>query len=156
MRRILQEDPTGCGIACAAMVSGVSYAQAKQRAIELGIVEVKPPHRTQSATLTKLLEDLGVRCKKGRRLSHWSSLTTMSIVGINYKEKNDTSYWHWVVYVPDDVRGYVPDDVRGYVLDPRKIIKTEQRRDFKKMHPHNFIPVVCPNISLHALADGRA
>lgn len=30
IKRVIQEDSTGCGIACVAMVAGISYAEAKQ------------------------------------------------------------------------------------------------------------------------------
>lgn len=71
---------------------------------------------------------------RGRRLTHWESLTELSIVGINYNDKSDT--WHWVVYVPS-ARG-------GYVLDPRAAVKANRRYDFYRMRPRSYIPIGLP------------
>ena len=37
MEPVIQEEPTGCGIAASAALAGVSYAEAKQKANALGI-----------------------------------------------------------------------------------------------------------------------
>ena len=134
MRRIKQEDATGCGIACAAMIAGVSYARARTRAVELGLVDCAPPHYTSSRQLRQLVGSFGATASRGRRLTHWTSLSELSIVGINYNEKSDT--WHWVVYVPS-THG-------GYVLDPRAAVKADRRYDFPRMRPRSFIPIELP------------
>jgi len=71
---------------------------------------------------------------RGRRLTHWTSLSALSIGGINYNEEFDT--WHWVVYVPT-AQG-------GYVLDPRASVKAHRRYDFHRMRPRFFIPIELP------------
>ncbi|WP_082783655.1 cysteine peptidase family C39 domain-containing protein [Snodgrassella sp. CFCC 13594] len=129
--RIIQEDSTGCGLACAAMLGRTTYSRAKSLAIELGIVSNHPPFYTSSRELSLLLSELGLHPSKGRRLSHWESLKCLSVVGINYNDKTDT--WHWVVYVPS-ANG-------GYVLDPKKSIKSDKREDFNRMVPRSYIPV---------------
>lgn len=134
MRRIVQKDPSGCGIACAAMIAGATYAAARKSAIELGIVENEPPHNTESRDLIALLGSLGVTACRGRRVSHWSSLRMLSIVGINYRASDEG--WHWVVYVPN------PQG--GYVLDPNTRIQANRRTDFSRMKPHRYIPCGAP------------
>lgn len=137
MRRIKQLDATGCGIACAAMIAGVSYKRARKRAIELGIVGDRPPHYTTSGDVRRLLIDLGASAARGRRLTHWESVSGLSIVGINYSKEFDA--WHWVVYVPSK-RG-------SYVLDPRAAVKSCRRYDFLRMRPRSFMPVARSPIS---------
>lgn len=44
--QVIQEDATGCGIACAAMIAGVSYKRARRVAVEIGVVSDTPPHYT--------------------------------------------------------------------------------------------------------------
>ncbi len=135
IKRIIQEDSTGCGIACAAMVASVSYIEAKRTAIKYGIVKEKPPYYTTAGELSALLSKFGNDFARGRKLRKWESLDKLSIVGINYKPTYDT--WHWVVYVPDSEA--------GFVLDPRKGVKTYKRTDFSRMRPRSYIPVSHPN-----------
>lgn len=131
MRRIVQKDSTGCGLACAAMLSGNSYAFVKATAIKLKLVDPDGPYYTNSSELNKLLSKLGVRSEKGRRLSNWAKLTSCGVVGINYKPVDEV--WHWVVYVP------TKDG--GYVLDPRENIRSRKRRDFGRMSPRNVVSI---------------
>ena len=138
LKRVVQKDATGCGLACIAMVAGVSYTQAKKAAVKSRVVDENQPYYTNSGQLARILEELGGSAEKGRRLSHWSSLTSLCIVGIGYKEAEDT--WHWVVFVPDRTG--------GHVLDPRKSVTTNRRKDFSRMVPHRYIPVTRP---AHAL-----
>lgn len=134
LKRVIQKDATGCGLACVAMVAGVSYTQAKKAAIKSRTVEARQPYYTSSGQVARILAELGGGAEKGRRLSHWSSLTSLCIVGIGYKEAE--GYWHWVVFVPDPTG--------GYVLDPRKSVTTNRRKDFSRMVPHRCIPVTRP------------
>ena len=137
IRRVVQKDSTGCGIACAAMLSGTTYRRAKLLAIDLGIASDRPPYYTSSRDLSLLLRKLGLEPSRGRRLSRWESLQCLSVVGINHNDETDT--WHWVVYVPT-ANG-------GYVLDPKKSIKSARRVDFGRMTPRSYIPVLRPNKS---------
>jgi len=132
MRRIVQKDVTGCGLACAAMLGGTTYLRAKALAVRLGISSDRPPYYTSSGQLSLLLRKLGLRPSKGRKLSNWASLQGLSVVGINYSERNNI--WHWVVYVPS-ANG-------GYVLDPRESVKTTRRTDFGRMVPRSYIPIL--------------
>jgi hypothetical protein len=131
MRRKVQRDATGCGIACAAMLAGVTYAAAKSRAIALGLVENRGPFYTGSAELQELLGSFGVNCLRGRMVARWESVPSPAIVAINYQAAFKT--WHWVVHVSSH-RG-------AYVLDPRGMIKAARRVDFNRMRLRSFIPV---------------
>ena len=131
IKRILQEDATGCGLACIAMIVGETYAEVKKIALDNEILEEKRTFYTTSSDLITILDHFHVKAKKGRKVSHWPSVQTLSIVAINYKENNDS--WHWVVYVPDENQ--------GYVLDPHKKIKNDQRVDFSRMKLRSYIPI---------------
>ena len=137
IRRIVQKDSTGCGIACVAMLCGNTYSQVKAIATDFGFVPNNYGHSTESWQLRELLSHFGVKSDRGRRLSHWHSLNCFCIVGINYNKNSDK--WHWVVYVPDESG--------GYILDPMGTIKTSERRDFNRMRPKSFVPVQQPNNS---------
>ena len=131
MRRKIQRDTIGCGIACAAMLAGVTYSAAKSRAIALGLVESGGPFYTGSAELQKLLGSFGVVCLRGRKVASWASVTSPAIVAINHQAASNQ--WHWVVYVSSQ-NG-------SYVLDPRATIKAARRVDFNRMRLRSFIPV---------------
>lgn len=131
IKRILQEDATGCGLACVAMIVGETYADVKKVALENEILEEKRTFYTTSSDLINLLDHFNLKAKRGKRVSDWSSIQSLSIVAINYKENIDS--WHWVVYVPDDKH--------GYVLDPHKKIKNDKRIDFSRMRLRSYIPI---------------
>jgi ABC-type bacteriocin/lantibiotic exporter with double-glycine peptidase domain len=137
MRRKIQRDVTGCGLACVSMLAGVTYASVKSRAIALGLVESRGPFYTCSADLRKLLLSFDLTSKQGRKVTSWQSVSTLAIVAINHQAASDT--WHWVVYISSG------ND--AYVLDPRAKIKTARRVDFGRMHLRSFIPIDGPNSS---------
>ena len=131
IKRILQEDATGCGLACIAMIVGETYADVKKVALENEILEEKRTFYTKGKHLITLLDYFNFKAKRGRKVNNWSSIQSVSIVAINYRENIDS--WHWVVYVPDENK--------GYVLDPHKKIKNDKRIDFSRMRLRSYIPV---------------
>lgn len=131
IKRILQEDATGCGLACIAMIVGKTYAEVKKIALDNEILEEKRTFYTKDKHLISLLDYFNFKAKKERKVSQWPLVQTLSIVAINYKKNNDS--WHWVVYVPDENQ--------GYVLDPHKKIKTDKRVDFSRMRVRSYIPI---------------
>ena len=133
-RRKVQGDATGCGIACAAMLSNKSYAHVRKRAIEMEIFEHHRPYYTRAWQVSRLLRDLGISHSRVRNLSKWASVTRLSIVAVNYNKEADE--WHWVVYVPN-AKG-------GYVLDPHPTVETNRRTDFHLLRPRSYIPISAP------------
>ncbi|MEX5443408.1 cysteine peptidase family C39 domain-containing protein [Acinetobacter schindleri] len=132
VKRIIQEDSTGCGLACVAMITNLTYSEVKKEAIKRSIIKPSKSFYTTSNNLIRLLSILDVQAKKGRAVKKWESIKSLSIVAINFREKSNT--WHWVVYVPDTNI--------GYVLDPNKKIKTEKRVDLSRMALRSYIPIV--------------
>ena len=120
IKRVIQEDSTGCGIACIAMVAGISYAEAKQITLNNEILKKSVKNfYTTTKDLVNVLNSIGIESSKGRKVRYWSSINTISIVGINFLETTDT--WHWVLFIPNEDT--------GYVLDPSKRVKTEKRTE---------------------------
>lgn len=135
IKRVIQEDSTGCGIACIAMVAGISYAEAKQITLNNEILKKSVKNfYTTTKDLVNVLNSIGIESSKGRKVRYWSSINTISIVGINFLETTDT--WHWVLFIPDEDT--------GYVLDPSKRVKTEKRTDFSRMRLRSYIPISLP------------
>ena len=135
IKRVIQEDSTGCWIACIAMVAGISYAEAKQITLNNEILKKSVKNfYTTTKDLVNFLNSIGIESSKGRKVRYWSSINTISIVGINFLETTDT--WHWVLFIPNEDT--------GYVLDPSKRVKTEKRTDFSRMRLRSYIPISLP------------
>ena len=65
IRRIVQKDHTGCGIACVAMLSGTTYLQAKKLATELGVVPDEIEER-QCRLFDQVHPDYGAGVRQAR------------------------------------------------------------------------------------------
>ncbi|MES2580680.1 MAG: cysteine peptidase family C39 domain-containing protein [Pseudomonadota bacterium] len=130
MKRIKQEHNTGCGIACVAMLSEMTYSKAMQKARKKFSWEsTKRSFYTDSSQLKELLDELKVNTDRYRLVRNWSSLPDTAIIAINYREKSNN--WHWVVFKREN-------DIE-YVLDP--LSKRDLRKDFSRMRLHGCIPV---------------
>ena len=129
MKRVIQEDEAGCGIACVAMVSGKTYLQAKRFFLERIFLPTDRKPHTRHYQLRRALRKLGIATEK-RAFRNWRSIENLSIVPIN--RRSDTG-WHWVVFVPNGVR--------SYILDP---IPEQRRRryDFRGMKARGLYIIV--------------
>ena len=93
MRRIIQKDEVGCGVACVSMLTGQSYAAVRQSMFPTGECV-----RTRSRDLRKALRTFGYDV--GKRLNplrtrHYSNLEFDAILKV-WPKKDGT--WHWVVW----------------------------------------------------------
>jgi hypothetical protein len=113
MKLIDQEDPTGCGIACVAMVAASSYARAK-RAIFMN----RKPKKwyTFWPQLRRGMDHLGVEYEdRALRTTKLETIKRTAIVGVGGGPCTPDS--HWVVYDPRS--GLVYDPCKKY-KSPRK------------------------------------
>jgi len=135
MKRILQEDGTGCGIACIAMITGRSYQQIKDELIKMPGYSAKGPFYTDASELRALAKSQGVSLiKRKRKFKEWKLVPNGSILAIRFKEKNSEQEWHWVVF--NRING------REFVIDPKKSIKTDQRTDFGRIKAKWYLPII--------------
>lgn len=109
MKRIVQKDRSGCGIACIAMVTGKSYKDVKNLALEKNyrkrehIKMVKAsggdePMFTSTGDLINLAQEFEVtiECKRRKKFKLWEDLPDTAILAVNWKKKKNL--WHWVVF----------------------------------------------------------
>lgn len=131
---VKQEHRTGCGIACAAMLSGKQYSVVLSEAQNI-IVFDGERFRTNREQMLALLKTIEVNTGDVRTVKHWSSLPDLAIIGINYHEETDR--WHWVVFQRNGEE--------EYVLDPQS--KRQRRTDFNRMRLKYCIPILsnCAN-----------
>lgn len=133
IKRVKQEDETGCGLACIAMLAGVSYEEVKQVALKNLKFRTKGHFYTGTGQLKELAGYFGLTItgQKRRPWRNWALLPDIAIVSINQQENN--RYWHWVVFQRNDGT--------EAIFDPKKSIKSDRRTDFNRIKPFGYLPV---------------
>ncbi len=134
MSPVVQEEITGCGIASAAAIAGISYLDAKAIANHIGIYAEDPSLWSSSDHVLRLLKELGVKTdQKENPFKDWESLPDCALLSIKWHLEEGVPFWHWAVFVRED--GH------EYVLDSRQALKFNIRTDFGRMKPKWFIEV---------------
>lgn len=134
IRPVIQLEPTGCAIASAAAIAGLSYAQAKTIAATLGIAATDERLWSDTANIRALLKHLGVKTSCSETPFHsWDALPDLALLSIKWHLEKNKPFWHWVVFVRDS------NGAR--VFDPKKSLRGNVRTDFGRMKPKWFIPV---------------
>ena len=106
MKRIIQEHPQGCGIACIAMLTGLTYAEAFSFMKVNGIIVHR--HTTQTKHIVKALRLADYKCRDRLKPLYGKDFRDIQTDAV-LKVKNGSKYgWHWVVW---DVR-------KQRILDP--------------------------------------
>jgi len=135
VKSVVQQEPTGCGIASVAALAGLSYARAKAIAGSLGISAHDERLWSETAHVRELLGHLGVKAGTSEHpFRSWESLPDLALLSIKWHLEKGRPFWHWVVFVRD-IRG-------ARVLDPKKSLRHNVRTDFGRMKPKWFIPIV--------------
>ena len=135
VKSVVQQEPTGCGIASVAAIAGLSYARTKAIAGSLGISAHDERLWSETAHVRELLGHLGVKAGTSEHpFRSWESLPDLALLSIKWHLEKGRPFWHWVVFVRD-VRG-------ARVLDPKKSLRHNVRTDFGRMKPKWFIPIV--------------
>ncbi len=130
-KRVIQDDSTGCGLACVAMLSGYSYAHVRKKAIEKKILQTNGDFYTNFSDIRNLLIEFKITAGERKLKRQWKNLPLKSIVEINFNK--DTKNWHWVVCINEEIG--------MYVLDPNKKIRSNKRTDFNRMRIRSYIPI---------------
>jgi hypothetical protein len=149
MEPAIQEEGTGCGIACVATLAGVSYRQAKQVANGLGIFAEDQRLWSETDYVRRLLRQYDIHAARTEaRFTSWQTLSRVALLAIKWRLVRGRSFWHWVVFW----RGAMGP----VVLDPKRWLRTHRRTDFGRMRPRWFITITKPRHSVRAAkAAGR-
>lgn len=94
IRRVVQADETGCGIACISMVSRRPYNYVARVLRERVLKKPNGVVYTRHRELQKVLRLLGLRGVKGR-FHRWREIETPAIVPVG--RTGSGRRWHWVV-----------------------------------------------------------
>ena len=106
MRLIKQKNPTGCGVACVAMIAGVEYLDSKTVFCKLldRNKDKRKSLRTYSEDLKSLLFEFGIESEI-KETTSWRGLSGVSIVAVNWEGIK----FHWVIVIKDKNRFIVID-----------------------------------------------
>jgi len=131
---VVQLERTGCGIASAAAIVGLSYPEMKSIANSLGIFAHDKSLWSDTSHVRKLLRQLGVRTNSHEvPFRTWKALPDLALLSIKWHLEKGSPYWHWAVFVRENEQ--------SYVLDSKMGLRTNLRTDFGRMKPKWYIPV---------------
>lgn len=131
---VVQEELTGCGIASAAAIAGLSYKQAKDVANQMGIFADDSQLWSDPQHVRNLLSKFGIKAGKDELpFQSWSSLPDCALLATKWHLEAGKPYWHWAVFVRSDNN--------QYVLDSKKSLKNNKRTDFGRIKPKWYIEV---------------
>ena len=134
MNAIVQEEITGCAIASAAAIAGISYAECKNRANAIGIDSDDPALWSDTKYMRKLLGHLGFTVSDSeQRFKDWEHLPDCALLSVKWNVVAGVASWHWVVFVRENCQ--------ELVLDSKKGLRTNSRTDFGRMKPKWFLEV---------------
>ena len=134
MDPVIQQDPTGCGIACVSMLAGVSYSAAKAAAESLGIRIDDPALWSDTVHVRRLLRHFGIRAAAEETpFASWEALPETALLATKWHLDKGVPHWHWTVFV--DHAG------RPEVFDPKAALINHRRTDFGRIRPRWFIAI---------------
>lgn len=135
MTPVIQEEPTGCGIAACAALAGLTYTRAQAHAAALGIHAGDRTLWSSTAHVRRLLRALEIDTDPNERpFTSWQDLPDRALLAIKWRRIDGVPFWHWVVFVRK------PEE--SVVLDSKAALKHNTRRDFGRMKPQWFIEVL--------------
>lgn len=134
MELVIQEEVTGCGIACIAALSGLSYQEAKALANGLGISSEDSELWSDTRHVRDLLRHLDIPVSSQEvPFSSWEELPKPALIATKWHIENGRPSWHWAIFW----RG--PNG--PVVFDPKKSLTRHTRIDFWRIKPQWFIEV---------------
>ncbi|WP_130536326.1 hypothetical protein [Thiomicrorhabdus indica] len=135
MKVIIQQEPTGCGIASCANILGKSYAEMKQVANAMGIFAEDKALWSDTEYVRQLLAEFGVQISANEiPFTGWDNLPDLALLSIKHHQEDGKDFWHWVVFKHIDGE--------PFVLDSASYLDNNLRQDFDVMHPKWFIEVI--------------
>ncbi len=141
MKTVVQEDVTGCGLACVATLANVSYQQIKTIALGMGITVTDSRLWSDTGFVRTLLHHYGIHALPGEHsFVSWEALPSHALLATKWHRKNNQAFWHWAIYWKGS-DGPV-------VLDPKFTLRNHIRTDFGRIKPRWFITIQLNSFSL--------
>ncbi len=134
MSVVIQEEATGCGIASAANILGLSYAEVQAKANSLGIYATDEALFSDTAYMRRLLDTYGVTTSADETVfTSWNALPDTALLAIKHHYENGKPFWHWVVFNRTQAG--------GIVLDSAAYLDNNEITDFSAIKPEWYITV---------------
>lgn len=135
LKPVVQEEPTGCGIASVANVLGKTYSEMKAIANAMGIYAEDKSLWSDTQYVRKMLASSGVETSvEELSFVSWEALPDLALLPIKHHQNDGKEFWHWVVF--KRIAG------KAVVLDSASYLPRNIRTDFDEMHPKWFIEVI--------------
>jgi ABC-type bacteriocin/lantibiotic exporter with double-glycine peptidase domain len=135
LRPVVQQDPTGCGMACVAALTGLNYTVVKKAAARLGIAVSDPRLWSETKHLRRLFAHFGITLGKTEApFTAWDTLPAPALLATKWHREKTGPAWHWVVFARDQ-KG-------ACVLDSKLTLRSHRRTDFGRIRPKWFIRVI--------------
>ncbi len=132
MKPVIQEEKTGCAIASAAAIAGLTYREAKRVANGLGIYAEDELLWSDTRHIRTLLGHFGIKTGKGETdFKGWDLLPELALLATKWHIEKGKPVWHWAVFVKAGEK--------RSVLDSKKSLKKNVRTDFGRMKPTWYI-----------------
>ncbi|RMN20402.1 hypothetical protein ALQ64_00208 [Pseudomonas cannabina] len=109
IKKVMQRDRFGCGIACAAMITAKSYSDVRSVFSERGLGARHRPFATNFSELRLCMEHMGINSEL-KRWSSWEAIDGLGIVAVCTSHGLENRNWHWVVVERHEVFGVVLHD----------------------------------------------
>lgn len=134
LSRVIQEEPTGCGIAAVACILGKTYPQMRATANAMGIHAADKSLWSDTNYVRRMLAGSGATTSEQQlSFTSWDALPDLALLPIKHHEQEGKAYWHWVAFTRANDQ--------PQVLDSASYLVSNIRTDFADMHPQWFITV---------------
>jgi len=132
---VIQEEPSGCGIASVANILGKTYSEMKAIANGLDIYASDEALWSDTQYVRRMLAYADVQTSKSEiPFVSWDALPDLALLSIKHHQENGVNFWHWVVFKRVDGQ--------PFVLDSASYLPSNIRQDFEAMQPKWFIEVL--------------
>jgi|TARA_Y100001934_G_C11904069_1_gene563607 hypothetical protein len=134
LKPVIQEEPSGCGIASVANILGKTYQEMKTRANAMGIYAEDKSLWSDTQYVRRMLSSARVGTSPTEvAFESWSKLPDLALLSIKHHQEDGKNFWHWVLF--KRVNG------QPFVLDSASYLPSNIRTDFDEMQPEWFIEV---------------
>ena len=134
VKTIVQEEATGCGLACVAMLAGQTYQEVKILANRLGIFAEDRNLWSETHYVRRLLGEYRIGCALAETpFSRWDALPELALLATKYHLEEGRPFWHWAVF-SREADGLV-------VHDPATYLSRNRRTDLDAIAPRWFLEI---------------
>ncbi|HKJ04339.1 MAG TPA: cysteine peptidase family C39 domain-containing protein [Geopsychrobacteraceae bacterium] len=134
MNTIVQQEISGCGFACVAMLADTSYLEVKKKANSLGIFSEDEKLWSETGYVRRLLTEYHIKASTTEvPFSTWEDLPNLALLAIKFRYEKGRPFWHWTVF-----RRNASEVI---VHDPAAYLAENKRTDFENIAPEWSIEI---------------